>query len=1130
MRRPTSAATILLLITLALTWAGPAFAAEVKLTTEQLDFFEKRVRPIFVDNCYKCHSHDSEKVKGGLMLDTRDGLLKGGDTGQGIVPGNAEKSLMIKAVRYTDKDLQMPPNDKQLASNQISDLEMWVKMGAPDPRTEIPESHKYTVDFAKARQHWSYRPVADPPVPQPADPEHWARSPIDEFILAAQLTNGVTPAPMADKVTLLRRATFDLIGLPPSAREVQDFADDDSTNAFATVVDRLLASPHYGERWGRYWLDLAHYSDTRGTGQLGDTYPYAYVYRDYVIRAFNEDLPYDQFLIQQIAADKLPPGDDKQMLAAMGFLTLGNRFNNQINDIIDDRIDIISKGTMALTVTCARCHDHKFDPILTKDYYALHGVFNSSMEPKEDPLLETPEDTAVYRDFETQYAEREAALEKFRVEVTNRFKTEFITKAGDYLVALHDFTAKSNAVSRNVYVEKRGLVAQTAAIWDNNLKAMSRRHNPIFAPWIALSQLNDADFAAQAKDLAVKFNANQDAGGRINPVVAGLFSTPPDSLGQVASRYAVMFAEVERHWMEAQSDYDSRQKLGETNLTELKGLPDAGEEQVRQFMYANNSPMYLDENRVNNLINRDPKLRNSFNELQKALNDVVVNHPGSPARAPVLVDADKPRDSYVMIKGNPGVHGPNAPRHFLTVLAGDNPPLFKDGSGRLELARDIASKDNPLTARVMMNRIWLHHFGEGLVRTPDDFGERGEPPTHPELLDYLASRFMESGWSIKQMHRLIMLSSVYQQSSEGDEKSLAADPENRWLGHMNRRRLDFEALRDSILAVGGDLDLKLGGKPVRLDTEPFALRRTVYGFIDRRNVPNMYQAFDFASPDLTTGRRESSVVPQQALFMMNSPLVVEQARNVVRNLNFKPETAPETRVKMLYELVYQREPTDLEMRLAMAYLRSDAATDWVTNAQLSWSYGYGEYDAAMRRVKFFAPMGQFANKMWLPGNKTPNARLKGLNLTADGGTPAKEVAVIRRWTSPRDGYISIEGMLSHGAKNGDGVEGRIVAGRTEELGSWVAFNGSAETKVAWLHVARGEAVDFITDGRENGANDAFKWAVTIKMARAPNAPKDGIVEWDTQKDFSGEMEGRRMTPWEKFAQVLLETNEMMFVD
>ncbi len=1117
---------------IALAWTSRALAADVKLTTEQLDFFEKHVRPVFVDNCYKCHSHDSEKVKGGLMLDWRDGLLKGGDTGPGIVPGDPEKSLMIKAVRYTDKDLQMPPNDKKLADNQIADLEAWVKMGAPDPRTEVPTNHAYSIDFAKARQHWSYRPVTDPPVTDPPDPDHWATSPVDEFILVAQLTNGVTPAPPADKVTLIRRATFDLIGLPPTPQEVQDFVADDSTNAFAKVVDRLLASPHYGERWGRYWLDLAHFADTKGTGNLGDTYPYAYVYRDYVIRAFNEDLPYDQFLIQQIAADKLP-GGDQQMLAAMGFLTLGNRFNNQINDIIDDRIDIISKGTMALTVTCARCHDHKFDPILTKDYYALHGVFNSSIEPKEEPLLETPEDTPQYRDFMTQYTEREGALEKFRIGATNQFKTELIGKAGEYLIALHEFAATSNAVSRNVYVEKRGLNAQTAAIWDNNLKTMSRRYNPIFAPWIAFSQLSNADFAAQAQEMSARFSTNADPGGRINPLVAEMFGSPPDSLRELASRYTAMFTEVERHWAEAQADFDSQQKIGGTNGTnaaELKGLPDAGEEQVRQFMYATYSPMYLDENRVNNLINRDNKMRGTFNDLQKALNDLVVNHPGSPARAPVLEDADKPKDSYVFIKGNPGVRGPLASRHFLTVLAGDNPALFKDGSGRLELARDIASRDNPLTARVMVNRIWLHHFGDGLVRTPDDFGERGEPPTHPELLDYLASRFMASGWSIKQMHRLIMLSSTYQQGSDGDPKYAVVDPENKWLWHMNRRRLDFEALRDSILAVGGDLDLQMGGKPVRLDTEPYSMRRTVYGFVDRRNVPNMYQAFDFASPDLTTGRRESSVVAQQALFMMNSPLVVEQARNVVRNLNFRPQTASETRVKMLYELVYQREPTDREMRLALDYLRADAAAEWTTNASESWSYGYGEFNPTAGRIKYFAPMGQFANKTWLPGNKQPNPRLKGLNLTADGGTPAKEVAVIRRWTSPRDGYIQIEGTLSHGAKNGDGVEGRIVSIRAGQLGDWVAFNCQAETKLAWFHVAKGEVIDFVTDGRADGANDGFKWTADIKMARAADTPKGAIVEWDAQKDFSGQMEGRRMTPLEKFAQVLLETNEMMYVD
>ena len=1105
-------------------------AADTNLTTEQLDFFEKHVRPVLSDNCYRCHSQDSPKIRGGLLLDTRAGWLKGGDTGPAIVPGDPDKSLLIKAIRYTDKDLQMPPADKKLATNLITDLETWVKMGAPDPRTQPPDSHPYKVDFAKAKEHWSFKPVTDPAPPQPDDPGHWARSPVDKFILAAMQSNGLTPSPMADKVTLLRRATFDLIGLPPTEQETADFLADNSTNAFATVVDRLLASPHYGERWGRYWLDLSHYADTRGLGNQNDIYPYAYTYRDYVVRAFNDDLPYDQFLIQQIAADRLPTNDDQHVLAAMGYLTLGNRFNNQPNDIIDDRIDIVSKSTMALTVTCARCHDHKFDPIPTTDYYALHGIFNSSVEPKEEPLLAPPDDTPAYRDFVKQDDAKQAALDKFRGEMTNQFRTQLIKQSGEYLLALREFQAKSNDVSRNVYMEKRGLNAQIAGVWDNNLRNLARRHNPIFAPWFALSQLTDEQFAAQAKDLAAKFHDNNEPGKPINLLVAKMFDPPPASLAQVAAGYTKVFEDVEKQWNLALEENEAQKKADTNAVSDLKALPDIAQEQVRQFMNSNNSPMFLDENRLNNLINRDQKLRNTLNDLQKALSDLVVNHPGSPPRACVLADAPKPADSYVAIKGNPGNRGPLATRHFLSILSGDNPTVFKKDSGRLELAQDIASKDNPLTARVMVNRIWLHHFGEGLVRTPDDFGERGETPTHPELLDYLASRFMESGWSIKQMHRLIMLSSTYQQSSESSPQDAQKDPDNRWLWRMNRRLLDFESLRDTVLALGGDLDLTMGGRPVKLEVEPFPLRRSIYGFVDRRNVPNMFQAFDFSSPDLTTGQRETSVVPQQALFMMNSPLVVEQSRNVVRNLKFTPQMPAEARVRSLYNLIFQREPSDEELKLALDYLREDVAAEWQTNAQAAWSYGYGSVDMVTKRTISFVPMATFANGTWLPVDKTPDAKLKGLNLTADGGTPLKAIAAIRRWTSPRDGYISIDGKLSHGANSGDGVHAWIISGRLGALGSWTAFHSQTNTTLTMIHVGKGEVVDFIVDGREDGSNDAFKWPVNIKMARATGLPKENVVEWDSKKDFAGELHGRWMSTWEKFAQVLLETNELMFIN
>jgi hypothetical protein len=592
-----------------LTCLASAPALDVKLTPEQSEFFEKKIRPLFAENCYKCHSHDSEKVKGGLLLDTRDALLKGGDTGPAIVPGDPDKSLMIQAVRYKNKDLQMPPNDRQLQASQIADLETWVKMGAPDPRAGADDCHKYVVAFDRTKQHWSFQPVKKPAVPEPEDAAHWAQTPVDQFILASLTTNRLKPSPCADKVTLIRRVTFDLIGLPPTPKEVQDFVSDTSTNAFAAVVDRLLASPHYGERWGRHWLDIAHYADTRGVigNNRDERYPYSYVYRDYVIRSFNEDLPYDQFILQQIAADKLPLGDDKRPLAALGFLTLGNRFGNQMNDIIDDRIDIVCKGTMALTATCARCHDHKFDPIPTKDYYALHGVFNSSPEPKEEPLVETPKNTAQYQTFCREYSAKQTELKEFREENARRFKGEMLGKAASYLLALHDFKRKTNDISRPAFMDKRGLFVELSNVWADNMRNWERRHNPVMAPWIAFEQLNDSEFAAKSKELSARFAENKDKAKPINPVIARLFNSPPTSLAQLAARYQSVFATADQEWTEAMAVHESRKKSSTNGTPDLKGLDDPALDQVRQFMYANYSPLAIDEQRVNRFINRDNK-------------------------------------------------------------------------------------------------------------------------------------------------------------------------------------------------------------------------------------------------------------------------------------------------------------------------------------------------------------------------------------------------------------------------------------------------------------------------------------------------------------------------------------------
>jgi hypothetical protein len=1136
----------------------PAAAAETsKLTTAQNEFFESKIRPVLVENCYKCHSAGAEKIKGGLLLDTRDGVVKGGDTGPVIVSGKPDDSLLIKAVRYTDKDLQMPPNDKKLPDAVIADLEQWVRMGAPDPRTEAPSANTvYGADVEKSKKHWAYKPVVKPDVPEIRNPKSEIRNPIDAFVISKLELKGLKLSPQADKVTLIRRATFDLHGLPPSEKEVEDFLADNSPDAFGKVVERLLASPRYGERWGRHWLDLAKYADTKGPPNQGrdNRYLWSWTYRDWVIRAFNEDLPYDQFILRQIAADKLSL-EDKRDLAALGYLTLGNRFNNNVNDFIDDRIDLIGKSTMGLTLGCARCHDHKFDPIPTRDYYSLHGIFVSSIEPREEPVIIEPKDPAGYRDFQAQLASREAALKKFYDDVEREMNADLRGKVGDYLMALHDFKRATNDLPRDTFVQRRGLSRRMAAAWDDYLKNKARKHNSVFAPWFAFEKLSDAEFSARSKELSAKFYANADQAKLINSTVAKLFVTPPANLNQVAARYSALFANVTKAWESTIASYETRKKSSTTPPPEPTALPDAALEEVRQVLYAKGSPTFIDERAVKNFIDRDNRLRDRQNALQRAINDVKISHPGSPARAHVMEDAEKPRDSYILIKGNPGNRGSVVPRQFLEIVAGPNRKPFRDGSGRLELARAIANEENPLTARVAVNRIWIHHFGEGLVSTPDDFGLRSEPPTHPELLDYLAAEFMEGAtvetlkdlsvegddsastvqrfsgstsrpWSIKSMHRLIMLSATYQQSSDENPRFAQIDPGNKYYWQMNRRRLDFEALRDTILYIGGRLDLAMGGPGVRLDVEPYPTRRTVYAFIDRARLPGMLQSFDFANPDLTTGKRSETIVPQQALFMMNSPLVVEQARNLTLRPDFKGKTSAEEKIKLLYQLIYQRRPTDVELKLALDYVRGESTVTAANAGQLAWEYGYGEFNPAEKRVEDFVQLATFNGRAWVMGNRQNAGRVGNVILTATGGQPGSGIqhGAVRRWTARRDGFISVDGTFGQQSKSaGDAVRGWIVSSGTGLLGAYSAQQNQTPTKLPRVLVKRGDTIDFVVAG-----HGAFSWSPVVRFIEGAKTGEPG--EWNAEKDFSGTVAPKHLEPWEKLAQVLLETNEMTFVN
>ncbi len=1095
-----------------------ASAAEDPVGTE---FFEQKIRPILVDKCYKCHSREAAKVKGGLLLDTREDLLKGGDTGPGLKPGDPDQSLLIKAVRYTDDDLRMPPKNKKLAADQIAALEAWVKMGAPDPRT-VPAGVNTNAAgiHEKSRTHWAFQPVKEPALPAVKN-KRFVRTPVDNFVLARLEAAALHPSPAANKRTLIRRATFDLTGLPPTPEEVAAFMADKSPDAFAHVVDRLLASPRYGERWGRHWLDVARYADTKGYVFEEDRhYPYSYTYRDYVIRAFNEDLPYNQFLMEQIAADLMTNNPDKRALAALGYLTLGRRFVNNIHDIIDDRIDVVCRGMMGLTVTCARCHDHKYDPIPTRDYYSLYGVFSSSMEPAEEPLLGTEAPAKAHQEYLVEHKKREDERNNFRRGKEIEMAAQFRSQVGDYLFAAYEAQPLTNKSQADDVAHKYKLAPEMLHRWLTSLETWGKSTNAIFAPWFAFAALPEKEFPAQAKDLAAKFALN--TGTNINPLVARAFAgEPPATMKQVAERYGKLFNEVDKHWHEA---------LAVTNSPAPTALPDAAQEAVRQVLYAEDAPANLSPSKFDPLY--DVATAQKIRALQRQIAELDATHPGAPPRAMALVDRPDPQDTHIFLRGNSGNQGAKAPREFLEILSGPDRKPFKIGSGRLELAENVANRENPLTARVLVNRVWLHHFGAPLVATPSDFGLRSEPPSHPELLDYLAARFMAEGWSIKKLHRVIMLSATYQQTSDENATCARIDPGNQLFWRMNRQRLEFEAMRDTLLSVSGRLDLTPGGHAVDI-TEPASNRRTVYGYVDRQNLPDIFRAFDFASPDTSSPRRFYTTVPQQALFLMNSPFVIEQAKNFVDRPDFKAATTEAQRLRLLYKLAFQREPTREETELARQFTSGQAVEPAPTGAT-NWMFGYGAFDEGSQRVKPFHRLPFFDGRAFQGGPALPDPKLGWVVVSGTGGHPGNDQkhAAIRRWIAPHDGIITINGTLDHPVAAGDGVRGRIVSSQLGVLGKWLVHNKKGETKIENVAVKQGDKIDFVTDCFGDMNSDSFTWSPTIRFLADGKTVPGQRMEWSAANDFAEA--ARAMHPtldaWQKYAQVLLLTNELVFVD
>jgi mono/diheme cytochrome c family protein len=865
--------------------------------TDLAEFFELRIRPLLAKNCYACHTGSR---MGGLQLDSRESILKGGNSGPALIAGKPEESLLIQAVRHTHKRLKMPPQGK-LNDEEISDLADWVKAGALWPETNAvastaPKSKEYTITPAQ-RAYWAFQPVRRPEPPKVKELS-WIKTPTDNFILTKLEEQGLAPVRSADKRTLIRRASYDLTGLPPTPEEVEAFIQDSSPRAFAKVVDRLLASPRYGERWARYWLDVARYSDDKLNSTNDDPYPNAFRYRDWVIQAFNQDMPYDLFIKAQVAGDLLEGQDPKSLVPGLGLYALSPEFQ-------DDRVDVTSRGFLGLTVACAQCHDHKFDPIPTKDYYSLLGIF-SSTENYEFPLAPEPV-VAEYQRLKKRVDEQESAIKQFLEAQSAQLGEILAAKAARYLLAARKCLANPKQELTAAALQEN-LDQETLERWVQYLQISPKEH-PFLKNWDELQSRGGTDdaFKREAEkfqELLLSAIKEKKAIDEKNLILLG-GSKDREVLSQAN------LVSMERDKYILWRDFFSDRKI-EVPVKLDSGILRYTDKKIDRFLLG--------------------EWKSHLDTIQAEL---TLRKNALPPQYPFLhtiKDSAKPANIRVHIRGNSENLGEEAPRRFLAILCDGEQRPFSKGSGRLELAEAMANPKNPLTARVMANRIWQHHFGTGLVRTASNFGQLGERPSHPELLDYLASRLVENHWSIKALHREVMLSATYALSSEYLERNFVADPDNRLLWRAPRRRLDVEALRDSILFVSGNLDLSSAGEPMRLSEERNN-RRTVYGFVSRRRLDGTLALFDFANPNNTSERRIDTDTPLQRLFFLNSDFVLRQSANLAYRLNDDPNNDAEFTIRKAYRLLFYREPTAAELQLGLTFV-SRGQKAWPQFAQV----------------------------------------------------------------------------------------------------------------------------------------------------------------------------------------------------
>jgi cytochrome c553 len=899
-------------------------------TSAQLELFEKNARPVFAEKCQGCHN--AKLKSGGIDFSSPDGIKEAASMGIFGSGAEPEKSVIVKALGY-EGQIKMPPQGK-LSAETIAAIREWVAAGAPIPAgtpsagnslagTGVRPVALRGVITDADKNFWAFKAIsqAAPPTPKQKD---WAANPIDEFIIANLDKNGLKPAPPADKTTLLRRATFDLTGLPPTEKELQDFLADKSPKAFEKVVDRLLASPRYGERWGRHWLDVMRYADSTGSDE-DHRYPHAWRYRDYVVQAFNGDMPYNEFVREQLAGDILAADPNSGVgyrgIVATGFLALGKKALAQKDlplkryDVVDDQIDVTAKAFLGLTVACARCHDHKFDPIATKDYYQLAAIFSSTLsyakgedgDPIQTPLAPDGEFEAFKRQWSAYNAleKKVSALIDFdRDAQKSRDKAE--AKIADSMQGAYRVYAKGEtvaAVAADAKLDEKQLTR-----WVEYLKDSKR---PELAKWYAATDANRKDAAAGYQE---DFR-----------------------------RSAYQYDQDVSWWKQAQSNFPNAGKIAGPHPRMT-----ADKDPFFVAIWQDGGP--LSRSRDEQMASLTPEKAEQAKALLAQAAEMEKTLPTKEVPMACAVKEGPSMDQKVFVRGDYHNLGDPVERTVPAILRLSAPaPEVKTKSGRLELADWIVDSRNPLPSRVMANRIWQGHFGDGIVRTPDNYGRLGERPSNPELLDYLAKTFMENGWSIKKMHRLIMLSKTYQMSAAYDEATKAKDPENRMLSHFPRQRLSIEEIRDAYLAMGGDLDLTMGGTldpGVGTDGETSAgrismnpektNRRSIYLPLRRSNLPTLYTLFDFGDATTPEGHRNPTSVATQALFVMNSPLVIREAKNIADTV-LKQETQNKRRVEEIYLRVLDRRPDANEIDKGLTYM-SGFRQKWNTiDEETAWT-------------------------------------------------------------------------------------------------------------------------------------------------------------------------------------------------